>query len=188
MNRVHRYLAVLIVLASASIACGFGISSAKPTDTPTPVPTETVEPQKNSIDDVLDAAATPGEIKLVIDEDQLTSIVAGEIRKQDDVPISNPQVRLRNGQIQFNATVEQQGISLPAEVVMNVQPDMNGHPDFKVVSATIGPFPLPADVKSQLETALDVAFTEEIESRAPNTRIESIVIADGVMTVIGRTG
>ena len=74
MNRVHRYLAVLIVLASASIACGFGISSAKPTDTPTPVPTETVEPQKNSIDDVLDAAATPGEIKLVIDEDQLTTL------------------------------------------------------------------------------------------------------------------
>jgi hypothetical protein len=188
MNRAYRYLAVLIVLVSASIACNFAVGRVRPTGTPAPVPTEAVEAHKNSTEDAQEAAPTPGEIKLVIDENQLTSIVAGEIQKQDDVPISNPQVRLRDGQIQFSATVKQQGISLPAEVVMSVQPDVNGHPDFKVVSATIGPFPLPAEVKSQLETALDAAFTEEIESRAPNTRIESIVIADGVMTVIGRTG
>lgn len=189
MNRLYRYLAVLIALASASIACNFALGQVKPTETPTPPPpTETVAAQQNSIEDALKAAATPGEIKLVINESQLTSIVTGEIQKQDDVPIADPQVRLRDGQIQFSATVEQQGISLPAEVVMTVQPDANGRPDFKVVSASIGPFPLPADVKSELETALDEAFTEEIESRAPNTRIESIVISDGVMTVIGRTG
>ena len=188
MNRLYRYLAVLVVLVSASIACNFALGRVKPTQTPTPLPTETATTQQNSIEDALKAAATPGEIKLVINESQLTSIVAGEIQKQDDVPITDPQVRLQDGQIQFSATVEQQGISLPAEVVMTVQPDANGRPDFKVVSAKIGPFPLPADVKSELETALDEAFTEEIESRAPNTRIESIVISDGVMTVIGRTG
>jgi uncharacterized protein YpmS len=188
MNRVYRYLAVLIVLVSASIACNFAVGRVKPTDTPTPVPTETAKAQKNSIEDALKAAATPGEIKLIVDENQLTSIVAGEIQKQDDVPVTDPQVRLRDGQIQFTATVEQRGISLPAEVVMTVQPDANGHPDFKIVSAKIGPLPLPTNVKSELEAAMDAAFAEEIESRAPNTRIESIVIADGVMTVIGRTG
>jgi hypothetical protein len=92
---------------------------------------------------------------------------------------------LRDGQIQVFGTVEQQNFSGTARVAMTVDLDEEGRPDVNVVSASLGPFPIPQQITDNIESELNEAFTDQLESMAPNTRFESIVIADGKMTITG---
>jgi hypothetical protein len=96
-------------------------------------------------------------------------------------------VRLRDGQIQLSGDVDSQGISAPAEIDIGVSVDVVGRPVLNVVSAKVGPFPVPADMISEFEVILNDSFRDQIESMAPNLHVESILIADGTMTIIGRT-
>lgn len=178
MKKNDKFLLVVAVLLLATLACNLGVGRSEPTATPSPPAPQPVE--------TLPETPSAEQIKVEITEEQLTSIVASEVQGQDDVPVQDPQVQLRDGQVRFLATVEQQPISLPAEVVMTVQPDATGGVKLDVLSAKIGPLPVPGDVTDELETSLNQALAQEVESRAPNTHIESIVIANGIMTIIGR--
>lgn len=186
MKKTYWYLVVLAALVLASLACNIGASRIEPTQTSSPMPFENLENLGDSAKETLEAVPSGAQVELEINEQELTSLVAAGIEGQEDTPIEDPEVQLRDGRIRFLATVERQGFNLPAEVVMTVQPDDQGKPEFNIVSATIGPLPLPESVKSELESSLDDAFASQIESRAPNTHIESIVIAGGVMTITGR--
>lgn len=187
MKRIHLHLIVLSVLILAAMACNLGASRINPTPTSASIQPESPENLEETFKETIEESRSGEQIKLEINEQQLTSIVAGSIQEQDEPSIEEPQVLLRNGQIRFLATVERQNLALPAEVVMTVQPDANGRPDFNVVSARIGPLPVSGEVISDLESSLDQTLAAEIESRAPNTYIESIIIADGVMSITGRT-
>ena len=57
----------------------------------------------------------------------------------------------------------------------------------KVVSSSIGPFPVPGELISEVELLMNQAFQEKVESMAPNMHVESIVIENGTMTIIGRS-
>lgn len=183
MIKKYRYLMVLASLILASLACNLGASQAERTPTAPPMRLEDLEEMGEATPEGIRSGA---QVELEISEEELTSLVAAGIEGQEDTPIQDPEVQLRDGQIRFLATVERQGFNLPAEVVMTVKPDAQGRPEFNVVSATVGPLPLPESVKSELESSLDEAFADQIESRAPNTHIESIVIAGGLMTITGR--
>ncbi len=186
MKKTYWFLVLSLVLIFLSLACNLGAGRLRSAATPTSLPPKNVESLEESLRKAVDEAQTGAEVKLEITEQQMTSFVANEIQRQDETPIDNPRVLLRDGQIKFLATVERQNIALPAEVLMTVQPDGNGRPRFRVDAAKIGPLPVPGNVKSDLESSLDGAFADEIESLTPNTYIESIIIADGVMTITGR--
>ena len=94
---------------------------------------------------------------------------------------------LQNGQIQLTGDVSTQGISAPAQVDIEVSVDVVGRPVLNVASATVGPFPIPGDLVSEVEVIINDAFQDQIDSMAPNLHIESIIIEDGTMTIIGRT-
>lgn len=183
MKKTYWYLIVMASLVVASLACNLGASQVEGTATPSPL---TPEDMSGPVEETLEGIRSGAQVELEISEQELTSLVAEGIEAQDETPIEDPQVLLRDGQIRFLATVERQGFNLPAEVVMTVQPDDQGKPEFNVVSATIGPLPVPGSVTSELESGLNQTFASEIESRAPNTHIESIVISEGVMTITGR--
>lgn len=178
MSKIRNILLVVSVLLLATLACNLGVGRPEPTATPLPAAPEPVE--------TLPETPSAEQVKVEISEEQLTSIVASQVQAQEDVPVQDPQVQLRDGQIRFLATVEQQNISLPAEVVMTVQPDAAGSVNLDVLSAKIGPLPVPGSVTDELESSLNQVLAQEIESRAPNTHIESIAIDNGMMTIIGR--
>jgi hypothetical protein len=186
MNKNYKYLLLVAGLIFASLACNFGTRSSQLSQTPIPEPTQVIDSLEENPDQVLRDSENPEEVTLSITEGQLTSLVANEIQGQDDYPIKDPQVHLQDGQIRFTATVVQQNLSLPAEVVMTIQPDSSGHPQVDVVSAKIGPLPLPGKTVDDLESGLNSAFANEIESEVPNIRIENIIIANGVMTITGK--
>ena len=56
----------------------------------------------------------------------------------------------------------------------------------EITSADFGPFPVPNGIKEAFTAMVEEAYTGSLGPVATGLRIESIVIADGVMTIAGR--
>ena len=78
----------------------------------------------------------------------------------------------------FNANVS---------VTMNVSVDDQGKPKIEITQADFGPLPTPQGLNDAVSTMVQEAFTGSLGPVATGFRLESITIADGVMTVMGRT-
>lgn len=186
MYRKYLMLVVLLVLAGVTLACNLG-KSAVNNDPLIPVSTESVQSLEETAVNSYNEFRQTGEVNLTVTEEQLTSMVALELAEQGTQGISDPQVFLRDGQIQLTGDVQTQGITAPATMVMEVDLDGNGRPSLRIVSANIGPFPVPDSLIENVETRLNQAFLNQLEEKAPNMFVESVVIADGNMTVTGHT-
>jgi uncharacterized protein YpmS len=178
-----RFASVLLLLAVVTLACNLG--SRQTPAPPPPVSTEAVQDLEATLESAVDKIRETGEVHLELDEAQLTSLVAFELQESGDDMIRDPQVYLRDGQIQVFGTVERQNITGTARVALTVDLDDEGRPNLNVVSASLGPFPIPQQIVDNIESELDEAFTRQLNSLAPNTRFDSIVIADGKMTITG---
>lgn len=186
MKRRKALLLVVFLLMAAALACNFNRAVSKPVPT-VPVSTEAVESLETAVGEAFQQAQTSGAIELEISEAQLTSLVAFELEERGAGYISNPQIFLQDGQVQMTARVARQGLSASARAVLTVQIDPLGRPVFDVISANIGPLPLPGDIIAEIEERINLAFKQQLDSLAPNLIIESIVIDNGVMAITGRT-
>jgi|GEM_PF-476926 uncharacterized protein YpmS len=188
----HRKLTIILALAAfvlASLACNLPAagraSSPTPTDVPVPVSTEAVE----SLEDQIRAAATQasqGEVaSIVVTEEQLTSLVAFELKDKTEPALTNPQVYLRSGQIELHGDVKQSGLTLPLKMVMTVSVNAQGQADYDIVSANLGPVELPDSMLDALTRRMDASLAS-INAKTEDLEIESIVIDQGKMTITGR--
>jgi uncharacterized protein YpmS len=178
---------IIFVIALSSLACNFGIGGWKTPEEMIPVTTEAVESLQESAEEAVEGAIQNGNIEIVITEAQLTSLLTFELGERAGDQISNLQVLLRNGQIELFGDVDTQGISATVRVIVAVTVDPVGRPILEVVSSNIGPFPVPGELVSEVEVIMNKAFQEKIESMAPNMHVDSIVIENGTMTIIGRS-
>ena len=185
MQKKNRLWLIIFVLAAVSLACNLSIFSPKTPAPPIPVTTESVQSLEETAQNAYNDFQQSGTVKLTITEAQLTSLVAMKLAESGDQTITDPQVYLRDGKIQVFGTVKTDNLEAKAEVIVGVGVDSSGQPDFNIESAKLGPFPLPDNLISQLETRLDLIFQQEIASLAPNTAIDSIQIADGQMVIEG---
>ncbi|MEW6405437.1 MAG: hypothetical protein AB1649_26900, partial [Chloroflexota bacterium] len=81
----------------------------------------------------------------------------------------------------------QRGIFLAnMAIVFTATVDENGQQKIEVVSADFGPFPAPEGLNSLVSSVVDEAFTGSLGPVATGFRLETITIADGLMTVTGR--
>ena len=71
-------------------------------------------------------------------------------------------------------------------ILVNMGVDANGQPQIEVASADFGPFPAPEGLKDAITAMVREAYTGSLGPVATGLRIESIAIANGVMTVTGR--
>jgi uncharacterized protein YpmS len=185
MQMKKRLWIIIFVLAAVSLACNLSIFSPKTPAPPIPVTTEAVQSLEETAQNAYNDFQQSGTVKLTITEAQLTSLVATKLAESGDQTITDPQVYLRDGKILVYGTVKTDNLEAKAEVIMSVVLDSSGQPSFKIESAKLGPFPLPQNLISQLETRLNLIFRQEIASLAPNTVIDSIQIADGQMVIEG---
>jgi uncharacterized protein YpmS len=126
-----------------------------------------------------------GQVSILIDETQMTAFLAERIADQEQPLIRNPQVFLRDNQIQVFGIAER-GI-LKASVLITVAPEITpeGEISFQISEASVGPVPAPSALKSTISAVLTEAFTGSIGSLATGIRISSLAIADGQMTIVG---
>ncbi len=157
-----------------------------PTPAPPPVTTSAVKTLESNLQQAATQVSETGKINVSITESQATSLVAQEMKSQTDLPISDPQIYFRDGQITFQAKASQSGITLPVKIVITVSVDSQGKPAYQIRSASLGVLTVPDSLLNQFKAELDSALANQLNLRE-STVIETITIADGIMTVTGHT-
>lgn len=190
MKRVSLFF---IILALASLACTVFVGGPDYSDRPIITPSnEAAESLKNEIKQAFEAGASTGEVTIRITETQITSVLAARLQtdqnlQQDSKPlITDPQVYLRDGQMQIFGKTQQGMFTANIGIIVSIGIDENSQPKIEIVSADFGPLPAPDGLKEAISTMIQEAYTGSVGPVATGLRIQTIFIADGIMTIVGR--
>ncbi len=182
----NRALVFASGLILASLACQVNLGGPQSPGDPIQTSSQDAEALQKQWADALAQAGPKEDIRLKIDEAQLSSFLALRFQQRANLGIESPQVFLRQDEIRFFATLDR-GI-LRANVLMGIAPtiDPDGNLSFEVTSADFGPVPMPDVLKSSLSAAISEAFAGSLGSLATGIDIKSVEISDGEMTLTGR--
>jgi len=190
----NRYLFLfLIILILTSLACTVFVGGPDYSDrTPIPVSNDAADSLKEEIKRAFEAGATTGEVTFTITETQITSVLALRLQadqnlQQDSKPlITDPQVYLRDGQMQIFGKTQQGMFTANIGIIVSVGVDENGKPKIEIISADFGPFPAPEGINNAISAMIEEAYVGSVGPVATGLRIQTISIANGIMTVSGR--
>jgi len=177
---MSKILSILAILALASLACNLPLGGPKPPGDPIPVSEAAAEELENiwkSVD------LANGQVELVITEEQLTSFVALKLASDPDTPIQEPQIYLRDGQVQIYGIARTENFSTPALIKLTPSLDADGRPVFTISEADFGPLPVPEALLETLSSNLNAALIGQLETLVPGVRITRLAIADGELTI-----
>ncbi len=152
-----------------------------------PASTEEVLSMQAQIEQAFLSGAESGIVTLQITESQLTSYMTQKMQEQPNPPFTDPQVLLRNGQMQMYGKINRGMFAANMLITMNVSIDPGTSlPKIEIASADFGPFPAPEGLNTAISAVIDEAFTGSLGPVALGFRLELITIADGIMTLTGR--
>lgn len=176
-----------IALLVSTLACTISVGGPEyPTDV-VPVSADEVATMQAQIQQAFLDGAQTGVVTFKITETQLTSYLALKLQEKTDPPFTDPQILLRNGQMQMYGKVVQGYFTANMLITMNVGVDpTTGLPSITIASADFGPVDAPEGINKAISTIIAEAFTGSFGPVATGIRIETISIADGVMTLTGR--
>jgi hypothetical protein len=182
-TRLGAIFPAVALLLLTTLACQLSLGGPQPP--PTRVPA-TPLPQSQDWRSILQNAK-PGEtVTFTLTESDLTSILASEIQSNTGgVTVKNPRVVLQNGQMIIYGQAESNQVSGNFQAVLNVNVDSQGHPSVDVVSADVGPLPVPASLRQRMTETIDQALLNAAGPASNRFRVSSIKISDGSMTITG---
>jgi len=184
----------LLVLVLTSLACTIFVGGPDYSSLPPiPVSAEAAESIKEELRRAAEAGAETGVITINLTEPQITSYLAARmqtdpsLQQSDKKPlITDPQVYLRDGQMQIYGKTQQGIFAANIGIIVQVGVDADGQPLIEIISADFGPFPAPEGLKDAITAMVREAYTGSLGPVATGLRIESISIANGIMTITGR--
>ena len=182
----HIYLFIISLVISA-LACSINVGG--PEYPPQTIPSSPGDAQtlRDMIQEAMLTGAETGVITLSITESQLTGFMAEKLSQQENPPFTDPQILLRNGQMQMYGKITRGWFTASMLITMNVTIDeVTGQPKIQIASADFGPFPAPEGINNAISAIIDEAFTGSFGPVAVGFRLQTITIADGIMTVTGR--
>lgn len=189
----HIFTVFLLTLILTSLACTVFVGGPDYSSLPTiPVSTEITQSIQDEVARAFEEGMTSGTVTLNFTEAQLTSYIASRLQndptlQQDSKPlITDPQVYLRDGQMQIYGKTQQGLFAANIGIIVSVGVDENGQPKIDIVSADFGPLPAPEGLKEAISAMVREAYMGSIGPVATGLRIETISIADGIMTISGR--
>lgn len=194
MSRKKYAFPILILsLILASLACTIFVGGPDYSTLPAiPVSAEAIQSMKDEVTRGFEAGALTGTIVLNFTEEQITSYIASRLQndtslQQDNQPlITDPQVYLRDGQMQIYGKTKQGIFTANIGIIVSVGVDENGQPKIDIVSADFGPLPAPKGLTDSIAAMVREAYTGSLGPVATGLRIETINIANGFMTISGR--
>jgi len=192
--RTYSFPLFLLSLVLTSLACVVFVGGPDYSSLPPiPVSADAAASIKTEIQRAVEAAAGTGVITVNLTEPQITSYLAARLQTEaslqqsDKKPlITDPQVYLRDGKMQIYGKTQQGLFTANIGIIVNVGVDANGQPQIDIASADFGPFPAPKGLRDAITAMVKEAYTGSLGPVATGLRIESISIANGVMTVTGR--
>ncbi|MCC6567799.1 MAG: hypothetical protein IT315_01030 [Anaerolineales bacterium] len=185
---------VFITLVLASLACTVNTGGPDYSDlTPIPISTEAAQSLQDGIKKSIEDGLTSGVVTITITEPQITSYLAlrlqsdPSLQQENSTPlITDPQVYLRDGQMKIYGKTQQGMFAANIGIIVNVGVDADGKPKIEIASADFGPFPAPEGINETITAIIEEAYTGSFGPVATGIRIETITIADGIMTIVGR--
>jgi hypothetical protein len=184
----------LLTLILTSLACTVFVGGPDYSSLP-PIPVSAAAAQsiQDEVKRAFEAGAQTGVITINLTEPQVTSYLAARLQsdpslqQSDKKPfITDPQVYLRDGQMQIYGKTQQGLFTANIGIIVQMGVDANGQPQIQITSADFGPFPVPEGLKNAITAMIKEAYTGSFGPVATGLRIESIAIANGVMTITGR--
>lgn len=186
----NKTIFALFLLVIATMACTVFVGGPEYPQTNIPVSTEAVGSIQEQLEQAAQQAAQTGELKLALNESQITSMVAYKLQEQtqagEDPLLTEPQVLLRNGEIQIYGKAKQGNLQANVRIVLAANIDESGKPQISVTSTDFGPFQAPEGLNTTISKMVNEALTGALGPAAIGFRLEDISIADGVMTFSGR--
>jgi len=198
VKKIHSGLIIFLLISLPVLACGWGRSRAviptptiAPTPTPlpqpprgqiTPQPTESQRAKQN-FNQALQETGPDHAFQFRITSEEITSLAAIELRKQADIPVSEPQIWFTNGKIYLAGKVEGVGPS-PVPALIVATPVINGNDQLQIQieEAKMGNFKLPkAMVENLTKTINDTLADTPLE-----IEIEAVSVLEGELVITGR--
>ena len=186
MNK-SKYYPSIITLIFASMACSIFIGGPEFPDQTVSYSPEEVQTMRQQFEQALITGAETGVVTLQITEAQLTAYIAEKLSQNNNPPFTDPQIFLRDGQMQMYGKITRNWFNANMLITMNVGVDeTTGQPKIEIASADFGPIPAPEGINSAISAIISEAYTGTLGPIAVGFRLESIAIADGIMTLTGR--
>jgi hypothetical protein len=183
----------LLTLLLTSLACTVFVGGPDYSTLPAvPTSTDALQSMQDEVTRAFTEGAQTGTVTLNFTEQQITSYIAARLQndsslKQNNQPLINdPQVYLRDGQMQIYGKTKQGMFTANIGIIVNVGVDENGQPKIDIVSADFGPLPAPKGLNEAVAAMVREAYTGSLGPVATGLRIENISIANGIMTISGR--
>jgi len=175
------------LLTLIGLACGlFTPKDDARNSWPTPVVSEDeAQKFKDNVQSAGDQLNANQPVVLVVTESELTSYVAYELQNQDVSVIQNPQIYLRDGNVQVYGQYDEAGTSLNISVTLRF-PVSDGKVQVQIVTIALNGFKAPASLASKVQ----LAVTEQVEPGlnewlANGMYIDALQIGDGILTITG---
>jgi len=186
MSTKNKLLLLVIVLIAVNLACVINVGGPEQPYSPVPVSTDAVQTLIDSWKTAFEDLDGDGAIVLTLTETQLTSLLSMRLTEQENPILSDPQVYLRDGEIQVYGVANRGVIKASVKIVLAAQVDESGGPSLSLVSADFGPLPVPDGMLEGMSGMLDEAFTGQFGPIATGLRIDGILISDGLMAISGK--
>jgi hypothetical protein len=186
--RKQKILISIFAVWMISMACSLPLLSKKQISKadPTPTPTQIVVITPESDLPLTSKLPQKGEqFSYKATEAQLTKLIGDALVARPEYGISNPQVYLRDGIVKVTADYAQSGLNLPLNIELRLYIDAQHHLQYEIVTATIGPFPLPEQILDQISLYLDEAITNNTDLNMEDIIFEQVSVEYGVITING---
>jgi hypothetical protein len=181
----------LILLALILTACNLP-SYPKP-----PIPEYTVSENdavsaETTVETAVNEISQTGRLNVTLTQEQVSSWLAlrapGYASQYGYTwPLKDVQAALNDGKLMIYGIVVQQNVpETAAQIVVVPQIDANGKLVVKVEGGQFGLAGLPADVTQQFNTTIQEMLGQLTAEFGANYRLESLVIANGTLTVTGQ--
>jgi len=177
---------LILILVLASLACTVFVGGPDYPVEAIPVSTEAAQSIQDQVKQAMEAGAATGAVTFQINESQLTSYLTYKLAAQTDPLMTDPKVFLRDGQMQVFGKAQRGMFAANVAVILAVGLDEAGLPSMQVLSADFGPFDAPEGLNGAISKLINEAYTGSFGPVATGFRLESITLADGLMTVSGR--
>lgn len=181
----NKIVTITLAALTFTLACTIFVGGPEIPQPPIPISMEAVTSLQEQIQAAVAAGALSGEVTLVMNETQLTSYLAYKNLDDPTPMFTEPQVYLRESQMRIYGKTRQGNFTANIGIVLAVGLDTDGNPELQLVSADFGPFPLPEGLNKAITAIIEEAYTGALGPVATGFRIKSIIITDGMMTVVG---
>ena len=175
---------VIILFLLTTLACGFGSNGDEQFGPPggtIPVSQEATDRLKQNFNQALQEASGNHASQLRVTNEEITSLVAIELTKTGQVPMSDPQIWFTAGRIYITGKVKAFGlVNLDSLIVATAVVD-NGGLVVKVEEAQMGPFDFP----DQLLQSTTETINETLAGILIDLEITQLEILEGEMFVVG---